>query len=449
MPPKSPFDLKVEHESLSRLHPHAHNARTHSKRQIDQIAKSIVRFGFNNPILVDDDFTILAGHGRAEAARSLGIEAVPIVRLSHLSAAEKRAYVIADNRLAEKSGWDKEILAIELQNLIELEFETEAIGFETAEVDLIIGAASEADPNGPNGQEDAPPPAPQTPTCQLGDIWVLGRHRLICGNARAEQTYTRLLGADMADLLFTDPPYNVAINGHVSGKGKIKHSEFSEASGDLNSKDFEAFLTEALTASSARLKSGAIAFVFMDWRHMGEVLQAGAAAFDSLQNLCVWAKTNAGMGSLYRSQHELVFVFKKDSAPHTNNIELGRHGRNRSNVWTYSGCNGFGVERAQALSLHPTVKPVALIEDAIKDTTKRGAIVLDGFGGSGSTLIAAEKCGRTSRLIETSPAYCDVILNRFEAFTGREAVLQGDGRPFSLIGSERSLASPAPAKGGA
>jgi DNA modification methylase len=260
---------------------------------------------------------------------------------------------------------------------------------------------------------------------------------LICGDARQSEVYDALLAGEAADLLFTDPPYNVAIDGNVSGKGKIKHREFAEASGEMSKAEFERFLSETLGAAAGRLRNGAIAFVCMDWRHIGEMLKAGQAAFDELKNLCVWAKTNSGMGSFYRSRHELVFVYKKGKAPHVNNIELGKHGRSRSNVWNYAGANVFGAERDKALAMHPTVKPVALIEDAIKDASKRSAIVLDCFAGSGATLIAAQRCGRRARLIEIEPLYCDVILQRFKSFTGRDPVLEASGLSFSDIALER------------
>jgi DNA modification methylase len=411
----------IERAPIAALSSNPRNARTHSPRQIEQIAASIQRFGFTNPVLVDDGLMIIAGHGRVAAAKKLGLEEVPVVRLSHLSEADKRAYVIADNRLAEKAGWDREILAIELQGLVELKYEIELTGFEIAEIDLMLDAAVDADPNGPQTPEDATPAPPDEPATRLGDIWTLGRHRLICGDALASHTYTRLMGSERAQAMFTDPPYNVAIDGFAGGKGKLKRREFAMASGEMSKPAFEAFLSTTLKNAAAQLQDGAIAYVCMDWRHLGELLGAGEAAFDELKNLCVWTKSNGGMGSLYRSQHELVFVFKRGKASHCNNVELGRFGRNRTNVWAYAGANAFGRERDQALAMHPTVKPVALIEDALKDVTRRGDLVLDPFGGSGSTLIAAEKCGRSARLIELDPLYCDVIVKRFETYTGKTA----------------------------
>lgn len=430
--------LGVERAPISALKPSPRNARSHSKRQIDQIAASIREFGFTNPVLVDEAKTILAGHGRVEAARRLGLEEIPILRIEHLSPDQKRAYVIADNQLALKAGWDKEILAIELEALVEAEFEVELIGFEIAEIDAIIGEGVEADPDGP-GPEDRLAPSPSgPPVTRAGDVWALGRHRLICGDARETAATETLMQGAPADLMFADPPYNVPIDGHVSGHGAIKHREFAMGVGEMSREAFVAFLRSGLAPSAAVLKDGAISFVCMDWRHMGEAIEAGTAVFDAMKNLCVWAKTNAGMGSFYRSQHELVFVFKKGGAAHENTFGLGETGRHRSNLWTYAAANGFSRDRAGDLAMHPTVKPVALVEDAIRDVSRRGQIVLDPFGGSGSTLIAAEKCGRLARLIELDPLYCDVIVRRWQSFTGKKAVLAEGGESFETVAERRA-----------
>lgn len=421
--------IKLEQAPISALKPYPRNARTHSKRQIEQIARSIDRFGFTNPVLVDDAMMIIAGHGRVEAAKVLGLEEVPIVRLSHLTEAEKRAYILADNRLAEKSGWDQEILAIELQGLIDLNFDVEIAGFAIAEADAIIGAAADADPEGPSTPEDQTPAPEAAAITQPGDVWILGPHRLLCGDALQAESYAALMQTETADLIFTDPPYNVPIDGFVGGNGNATRREFAMASGEMTEREFEAFLTTALKAAAAVTNDGSFAFVCMDWRHMSEMLAAGRAVFDELKNLCVWTKSNGGMGSLYRSQHELVFVFKRGTGPHLNNVELGRFGRNRTNVWAYAGVNAFGAHRDAELAMHPTVKPVALIQDAILDVTKRGDILLDPFGGSGSTLVAAERCGRKARLIELDPLYCDVIVRRFESYTGKQA-RRDDGPTF-------------------
>lgn len=427
----------LEARPPSALRPYARNARTHSRRQIRQIADSIERFGFTNPILISDDDEIIAGHGRVEAAKLLGLKTVPTLRLSHLTPEERRAYVLADNKLALNAGWDQEVLAIELQALIDLDFDVGVTGFSLAEIDFTLDGARERDPEAPSGPEDKLPPLPSRPVTRFGEVWTLGRHRLVCGDARDPADYARLLQGETADLVFTDPPYNVPIDGHVCGSGRIRHREFAMGVGEMSEAAFTGFLKDTLKPMADVCRDGAIAFVCMDWRHMRELLEAGAEAFTELKNLCVWNKTNGGMGSFYRSKHELVFVYKVGKAAHTNSFGLGDTGRYRTNVWDYAGISSMGAGRAEALAMHPTVKPTALVADAIRDCSRRGEIVLDGFGGSGTTLIAAETCGRRARLIEFDPIYCDVICQRFEKLTGKPAVLQETGAPFDAVAASR------------
>jgi DNA modification methylase len=422
---------------ITSLRPYARNARTHSKKQVKQIAPSIERFGFTNPVLISDAGEIIAGHGRVEAAKLLGMTRVPTLALSHLSETERRAYVLADNKLALNAGWDREILAIELQALVDLEFDVELTGFSLAEVDFALDDARESDPSASDAPEDSVPSVAGPAVTRTGDLWQLGRHRLLCGDTRSAADVDALMGSDHADLLFTDPPYNVAIDGHVCGLGSVKHREFAFASGEMSASQFTAFLTETLSNMSRVMRDGAIAFVCMDWRHMRELLDAGEAAFTELKNLVVWNKTNGGMGAFYRSKHELIFVFKVGTAPHTNSFGLGETGRYRTNVWDYAGISSIGAGRAEELAMHPTVKPVALISDAMRDCSKRGEIVLDGFGGSGSTLIAAEKTGRSARLIEFDPRYCDTIVRRWEKLTGKQTRHAGTGQTFEEVAEGR------------
>ena len=423
--------------SIDLLKPYPRNARTHSKKQIRQIAASIERFGFTNPVLVSDRGEIIAGHGRVAAARLLGRKTVPTLSLSHLSDAERRAYVLADNKLAMNAGWDKEILAIELQALVDLEFDVELTGFSLAEVDLAIDEANEASIKGPLEPEDAVPAVTGEPVTRMGDIWHLGRHRLLCGDTRDVAAMDQLMGGERADLVFTDPPYNVAIDGNVCGLGSVKHREFAFASGEMSQGQFTTFLAETLGNIARVMRDGAIAYVCMDWRHMGELLAAGEQCFTELKNLVVWNKTNGGMGAFYRSKHELVFVFKQGTAAHTNSFGLGETGRYRTNVWDYAGISSIGASRSDELAMHPTVKPVALIADAIRDCSRRGEIVLDGFGGSGSTLIAAEKTGRSARVVEYDPVYCDTIIRRWQDYTGKRARISGSNDCFEDVGDER------------
>jgi DNA modification methylase len=424
------FAEKVEVKSVADLKPYPRNARKHSKRQVKQIAASIERFGFTNPVLVGADGQILAGHGRVAAAKLLGLQSIPTISLKHLTPEERQAYVLADNKLALNANWDPDILAIELQGLIVLNFDVELTGFSLAETDFILDDAKNRDVKGRDAAVDAIPPLPLVATSQRGDVWNLGNHRLVCGDARNVSDYALLMEGERADLVFTDPPYNVPINGHVGGLGKTRHREFAMAAGEMTPAEFTRFLTESLTPMAACCRDGAIAFVCMDWRHMRELLDAGASAFTELKNLCVWNKTNGGMGSFYRSKHELIFVYKMGTTSHVNSFELGQDGRYRTNVWDYAGISSLGAKRDEELEMHPTVKPVAMVADAIKDCSKRGDIVLDGFGGSGSTLIAAHTCGRRARLIEFDPLYCDTIITRWEIFTGKRATLAATRQYF-------------------
>lgn len=433
---RSPSNHEVVQRSIADLRPYSGNARTHSRQQLKQIARSIERFGFTNPVLVSDAGEIIAGHGRVEGAKLLGWNCVPTIALSHLSAAERRAYVLADNKLALNAGWDREVLAIELQALIDIDFDLELTGFSLAEIDLTIDEAGNANPTQRDEPEDAAV-APAGPAItQLGMIWELGRHRLICGDARDPKAFEQLMAGDKADLVFTDPPYNVAIDGHVCGSGAIKHREFAFASGEMSRVQFTSFLSTTLSNTAAVMRDGAIAYVCMDWRHIGELLAAGDAAFTEMKNLVVWNKTNAGMGTFYRSKHELIFVFKQGAAKHTNSFGLGETGRYRSNVWDYPGISSLGAARIAELAMHPTVQPVALVADALRDCSRRGEIVLDCFGGSGSTLIAAENTGRRSRLIEFDPLYCDTIVRRWQEYTGKQASNAASGQLFDGIAAQ-------------
>lgn len=434
---------KIEMLPVTALRPYPGNARRHSKKQVRQIADSITRFGFTNPVLVSDQGEIIAGHGRVMAAKDLGLATVPTVRLSHLTTEERRAYVLADNKLALNAGWDTEILAIEFQALIDLEFDVTLTGFSLAEVDLTLDQAREASAGAPDSPADRIPDPPSTAVSRPGDLWLLGRHRLLCGNAILPEHVASILGDEKADLIFTDPPYNVRIDGHVCGLGSVRHREFAFASGEMTRGQFTAFLTTTLSNAASAAKDGAIAFVCMDWRHMRELLEAGDEVFAELKNVCVWNKTNGGMGSFYRSKHELVFVFKVGGAPHTNSFGLGETGRYRTNVWDYAGISSLGANRMDDLAMHPTVKPVALVADAIRDCSRRGEIVLDVFGGSGTTLMAAETCGRRARLLEYDAAYCDTIITRWETYTGKRATLEKDGRPFEEVAAERLRVSAA------
>ena len=397
------------------------NARTHPKRQLEQIAASIRAFGFANPILIDAEGRIIAGHGRLLAAKSIGLTEVPAIVLPHLSEAQRRALRIADNKIALGAGWDLDLLKLELGELavLDVDLDLALTGFSSGEIDVIL--------KGPADPEDEVIPAvPTEARTRPGDIWILGEHRVGCGDGRDPAFLQAVVGADARiDAAFLDPPYNVRINGHANARGR--HREFAMASGEMSEAAFRSFLSETLGACARVSRDGAVHFVCMDWRHLEDLMAVGGALYGELLNLCVWNKSNAGMGSLYRSKHELVCVYRVGKAPHFNAVELGRHGRNRTNVWDYASVNSMAGSRREDLALHPTVKPTALVADALQDVTRRGELVLDIFLGSGTTLIAAERTGRRFRGLDIDPAYVDVALERWSAMTGGEPRLAEEG----------------------
>ena len=432
--------LSIEYLPTSRLKPDPKNPRLHSEKQVRQIARSIEAFGFNVPLLVDTEMHVVAGHGRLRACQFLGVTEVPTISLEHLTEAQARAFMIADNRLTENAEWDDRLLAQQFKELseVELDFSLEATGFEMGEIDVMVENLAPA----PEGEEDSadavPEPAIGIQVSKVGDLWQLGRHKVCCGNSLNQPTYAALMGDSKAAMVFTDPPYNVRIDGHATGLGTIQHKDFKMASGEMSPAEFTDFLGRVCSLLASHSADGSIHFVCMDWRHLGELLAAGKQAYSELKNICVWAKDNAGMGSLYRSQHELVFVFKHGKESHRNNVQLGQYGRYRSNVWHYPGVNSFSRSTAEGnlLALHPTVKPVALVADAIMDCSGRGDVVLDAFLGSGTTIIAAERTGRVCYGIEIDPTYVDTIVRRWQAFTGQSAVHALSGRTFSELEEE-------------
>lgn len=444
-------NLRVELRPLGELTPNPKNPRVHPKRQVRQIAESIRTFGFTMPILVDADNRVLAGHGRLKACELLGWTEVPTIRLDHLSEAQAKAYLVADNRLSERSTWDPRLLGETLQDLSlqDLDFSLEVTGFEVAEIDLLIEGL-EAAPPGDDPDDQVPPPL-SFQVSRLGDLWLLGPHRLLCGNALEAEAYKTLMTGDKAAMVFTDSPYNVPIDGHVGGNGAIHHRDFIMASGEMSAAEFETFLTTACRHLAQNSADGSLHYLCMDWRGLQALLAAGGATYTELKNLCVWVKDVAGMGSLYRSQHELVAVFKNGHGPHRNNVQLGRFGRNRSNVWHYAGLNSFRgrtTEEGDLLALHPTVKPVALVAGALKDASARGDLVLDPFLGSGTTLIVAERTGRVCRAMELDPVYVDTALRRWQTLTCQTPTLAATGQTFEAVQAERLGATPGEARHG-
>lgn len=422
-------NLEIRYLNPTELKLNPKNSRTHSKKQLHKIAQSIEKLGFNNPVLIDAENIIVAGHGRVLAARELGLTEIPTICLSHMSQEQIRAYIIADNKLAEEAGWDNEILKIELDFLMNLEpeigFDATVTGFDIPQLDLILNPealesvkeVSKADPD----MEFLANVIDIPKRVNRGELWKLGEHLLYCGNSLEEVSYKKLLKNEQAQVIFTDPPYNVKIKGNVTKQKQ--HEEFELASGEMKKDEFTDFLKTAMSLQVRYSIDGSIHYQCMDWRHVSEMLDAGSEVYSSLKNICVWDKGTGGMGSLYRSQHEFIFVFKNGTKPHINNVELGVHGRYRTNVWKYKGMHASNPQAKTLVKLHPTVKPVPMIMDAILDCSSPNGIVLDSFGGSGSTLIAAERTKRRARIIELEPKYCDVILYRWEHLTGKTAEL--------------------------
>ena len=444
----------IEYRPLASLKRFENNPRKHPEKQLVKLTASLREFGFAMPVLVDEASTIIAGEARVEAARRAGMTEVPAIVAHQWSTGQVRAYRLADNRLAELSSWDADALAIELAAIIEFDDgPIEVVGWETAQIDLILDDASEdttGEGSDPADEQLEPPPVAVT---QPGDLWLLGKHRLLCGSSLDPENWDTLLDGDKAAMVFTDPPYNVLVSGHVCGLGKISHAEFPRASDEMSKAEFTTFLSTFIAAMMPHLKDGAVLDLCMDWQHLSELLSAIVGKGLSLLDTCIWNKSNGGMGSLYRSKHELVLIAKKGVAAHTNNVELGKHGRHRTNVWDYAGVNTIGKGRMTDLADHPTVKPTALVADAIRDVTNADEIVLDAFMGSGTTILACERTRRRGFGIELEPRYVDVAVRRWQRMSGEEAVLAESGEPFSALATHRlaksaanasTLESPAP-----
>lgn len=431
--------MQIIYVRLDALMSAPRNARTHTKRQLRKLARTIKDLGFRVPILVDGNGRIIAGHGRVDAARLLGMTEVPAIVVDNLTPEQIRLLAISENKLSELGGWDLEALALELQDLEKLDLgcDLTLTGFETAEIDLYLtehGEEKLAEPMIPASALSHDRPA----VTRIGDHWTVGPHRIICGDAREADVYERLLGLERAQMVFADAPFNVKIGGHVSGTSV--HPEFAMASGEMNSAEFIVFLRTFIRLIKRYSVDGAISFLCMDHGHLQE-LRESAEGILEYKNLCVWVKPNAGMGSLYRSQHELIAVFKSGTAPHINNVELGKHGRNRTNVWRYAGANSFGKGRDAALEGHPTTKPVAMVADAILDCSERGGLILDPFLGSGTTLLAAEQTGRRGAGIELDPVYVDLAIERLSRVAKSPIIHTNTGLTFDEVKVARAAES--------
>jgi DNA modification methylase len=435
-----PAKIAVVYSPITALKLDPRNARLHRAKQIRQIARSIRTFGFNVPVLVDARMGVIAGHGRILAARQLDLPEVPVILLEHLSEAQQRAFMIADNRLTENAEWDERLLAEQLRDLslLDLDFSLEVTGFEIGEIDLRIESLTDETP-GRDAADEVPSCESGPAVSRVGDLWECGSNKILCGSALDPAAYSALMGDAKAGVVFTDPPFNLPIEGHVSGFGAVHHREFAMASGEMSRDEFTGFLAGAFKLLAQYSAPGSLHFACMDWRHQGEMLTAGSSVYTELKNLCVWVKDSAGMGSLYRSAHELVFVFKNGKEPHRNNIQLGRFGRDRTNVWKYAGAAALRrSDEGNLLALAATPKPVAMVADAIMDVSARGDIVLDAFLGSGTTVIAAERTGRRGYGIELDPLLVDTAIRRWEAWTRDRARHAASGMTFAEVGAERA-----------
>lgn len=421
----------IEYVPLSSLKPYSNHARRHSADKIRRLRNNINEFGFVVPLLVDANGVVIAGHARYLAAKELGLDRVAVIRVTHLSDAQIKAFRIADNRLTELAEWDTASLAIEFELIIEAGLNVELTGFSAPEIDQVFGEFEII--SNEDDDELGLEPTTGEPVSRPGDVWLMENHAVLCGNSLESSAFEQIMGQSRAAMILSDPPYNVAIHGHVSGNGRHKHREFAMASGEMSEEAFSGFLEVAISIVCQFSHPTAPVYLFMDWRH-ASTLQCVATKLKLAQvNLCVWVKSNAGMGSFYRSQHELIFVFAKEGAKVLNNVELGRYGRNRSNVWQYPGANSIRGEARDALADHPTPKPVRLLADAILDVTRQADIVLDMFLGGGATLIACERTKRCCRGIEIDPAYVDVSVRRWQRETGRTALLKATGESFEQV----------------
>jgi len=433
--PKPPPELAIAYRPIDSLTVDPENAKLHPDRQMRILCKAIETYGICAPIIIDRDGKIISGHARADACKRLGWESVPTIQVEHMDPAMARAFALAENRISELGKWDDVQLVQNLKALaaIDLGFSIEATGFTMGEIDLKIEGLGDLQPGAADPADE--PIAPGPSVARLGDTWILGDHRVICASALEQLTYEQLLGEDRVAAVFADPPYNVRIDGHVSGKGRLKHREFVSGAGELSGPEFTAFLSGACRLAAAFSIDGSVHYWCMDWAHIHALLAVGAAIYDKHLNICVWTKHCGGMGGLYRSAHEMVAVYRKGSAQHRNNVELGRFGRNRTNVWSYPGANAFlkSSEEADLIGQHPTPKPVALVADALLDVTARRDLVLDGFLGSGSTLMACGRIGRRCRGIELDPLYVDLTIRRWRRMTGETAIRERDGKTFDEL----------------
>jgi len=438
IPNATPWSYQIVQRAPNSLIIPDDHVRKHPRSKIERFKLVIKEIGFILAVITDEAGKVIVGVARVQAARELGLASIPTMPQSSMTPAQVKRIRLAENKMQEGSAWDEVIQAADLKFLTDQGYDGLNLGFETAELDALLSSPTSSI------NEDADvlmPPEPEDTVTVLGDLWIVGDHRVLCADSREEEALTQLMSEETAAVCLTDPPYNVPIKGHVSGNGAAQHEEFAMGVGEFTREQFFAFLLLILSCMTKWVKPGGLVYVFMDWRSIDILMAAARSLGLKHVNTCVWSKTNAGMGSFYRSQHEFIGVFVKPGGRSTNNIQLGKHGRNRSNVWQCAGANAFGQTRDADLAAHPTVKPTELLENVLKDCTKRGEIVLDVFGGSGATMLAAERCGRKAHLIEIDPRYVDVALNRMRRVFEIEPVLASTGQSFDQVAAERRVST--------
>jgi DNA modification methylase len=424
--------MEVKTLKINELIEYARNPRKNDA-VVDRMVSCIKEFGFRIPIVAKSDGSVVDGHLRLKAAKKLGMTEVPVVIADDLTDAQIKAFRLIANQSANWAEWDDELLKLELEDLKNLNFDLDLTGFDLSEVERLL----RNDDVQEDDYDEIPSDEDTKPISKLGDLWILGEHRLFCGDSTKIENVKKLMNDRIADMIFCDPPYNVRIDS-IIGLGSVHHDEFAMASGEMSEQEFVNFLAVVFKNLVAVSKDGSIHYHCMDWKHIYEIMVAGRAAYTEFKQLCVWNKDNGGMGTFYRSKHELIFVFKNGTAAHTNNFELGQHGRTRMNVWDYSGMNSYSGRDSdgELLKMHPTVKPVKLVADAILDCSLHGELILDLFGGSGTTLIACEETDRRCCMMELDPKYIDTIIRRWQKHTGKQAILESTGKTFEETESQ-------------
>lgn len=419
--------MEIRQVPIDSLIEYARNPRKNDE-VVDKMVACIKEFGFRIPIVAKSDGTVVDGHLRLKAGRKLGLKEVPVVLADDLTETQIKAFRLVANQSANWAEWDEDLLKLELEELQNLNFNLELTGFDLNEIEKYLRNEEIKE----DEFEEEIIEKNQSIITESGDLWLLGEHRLLCGDATNIEDVKRLMDNQLADMVFTDPPYNVKINSIVNF-GQTHHDEFVMASGEMSEQEFIDFLTSVFSNLVTASKDGSIHYVCMDWKHIYEIVSAARTNYAEIKQLCVWNKGIGGMGTFYRNQHELIFVLKNGTAKHTNNFELGQFGRNRTNVWDYPGMSTGTSENIELRKLHPTVKPLRLVVDAILDCSNHGEIILDLFGGSGTTLIACEETNRKCFMMELDPKYCDVIIRRWQTMTNQTAVLEASGKSFSEI----------------